>query len=79
MFEEKSQHLGGGVGAGWVGVGPGRVATEPGVCTAVHDPLLGHDWAFDVAVHLQCVVMTVGAAVGGRCRPLRCGVGWARC
>ena len=42
VLQEEADHLATGVGTAWLGVGPGRAPTGPGVAGAVKDPLLEH-------------------------------------
>ena len=49
--KEETDHFRGGMGAVGVGVAAGRVAAEPGMTAAVHDPRLGQHRAVGVGVH----------------------------
>jgi len=69
--EEEADHLGRGVRALRVGIGPGRAAAVPGVSAAMDDQGLGHHRAVTVAVHGA----TVSAPAVGDClrRPVPAG------
>ena len=59
LREEEADHLGGGVGASRIGVGPDWASPEPRVPAAVDRPGLGEDDAVGVGVH------GAGAGVAG--------------
>src|SRR5688572_21134511 len=57
---EKAQHVRRGIGTGGIGIGAGRVATGPGVGSAVHYPLLGRHAAVRIREYCARVVAPSG-------------------